>query len=426
MDFIPAAAAALVDIVGLDSGRILMRRDGKLMEIARHSAGEEQLPPSSTVLERVQAEKRTFWKKIDDHDVPATVVLSQLSMVVAAPILDSAGEVLGVLYGDRRLSRGASSRAIGKPEALLVEMLACGIATGLARQKHQDKATEAESRFAQFFTRELAEQLARDPSLLEGRDAQVSLLFVDVRGFSRISECIGAAETVRWIGDVMDELSREVLATAGVLVDYIGDELVAMWGAPTNQPDHPVRAVHAGLAMLDAMPRLTERWSERIGEPCQIGIGINSGPALVGNVGSKVKFKYGALGNTVNLASRVQGLTKYLKRPFLVTGETHAQLGSDFISRRVCKTRVVNIAKPVDLYEVERACLPSRKVFFEASEAALIALEEGRYAEAATMAGSLLGLNRGDGPSLLILSRAAAQLVNDENDFDPVWIPPGK
>src|SRR5205814_5749276 len=135
---------------------------------------------------------------------------------------------------------------------------------------------------------------------------------------------------------------------------HIGDELMAMWGAPQAQPDHAVRAVRAALAIRGALPELNLCWAETLGEPMGLGIGLNTGPARVGNTGSQYKFKYGPLGNTVNLASRVQGLTKYLRCPLLVTAATRAGLDDRFLARRVCKTRVVNISTPVDLYEVER------------------------------------------------------------------------
>ncbi len=242
-DFIPAAASALVDIVGMDGGRVFLCRDGAWSEAARYPLNEAISAPSRTVLDRVRTEKRTFWMNDDCNSSMSSIVLSQLSTVVAAPIFDAAGEVVGVLYGDKRIKLGSLLQSIGKPEALLVEMLASAIATGMARQEHQRKAVQAESRFAQFFSRELADELTKDPGLLEGREAEVSLLFADVRGFSRISERIGPAETVRWIGDMMNELSKDVLATSGVLMDYIGDELVSMWVVPTHQPDHAVRAV---------------------------------------------------------------------------------------------------------------------------------------------------------------------------------------
>src|SRR5438105_2825065 len=145
----------------------------------------------------------------------------------------------------------------------------------------------------------------------------------------------------------MTALSRCVLAHRGVLVDYIGDELVAMWGAP-EKPIEPARlACRAALDMLATLPTLNERWQAMLQEPIQIGIGLNTGRAWVGNTGSEQKFKYGPLGNTVNLASRVQGATKYLACPLVITQSTEAELEGSFETRRLATVRVVNIADPV-------------------------------------------------------------------------------
>jgi adenylate cyclase len=157
-----------------------------------------------------------------------------------------------------------------------------------------------------------------------------------------------------------------------------------------------------------------------------LGIGLNTGPARVGNTGSQFKFKYGPLGNTVNLASRVQGITKYVRSTLLVTAATRTRLGAEFIGRRVCRLRVVNIAEPVDLFEVEAAGSKEREQFFRDSEEALQALEEREFSRAAFAAGALLNRHPGDGPLRLTLARAAQMLVNEEAPFDPVWVPPGK
>ena len=159
----------------------------------------------------------------------------------------------------------------------------------------------------------------------------MTLLFCDVRGFSRVSEKLGPAGSLRWMNDVMTELSGCVLAEGGVLVDYVGDEVMAMWGAPQDQPDQADRAVRAALAMLAALPASTAAGRQAWATTTEIGVGVNTGPAQVGNTGSRFKFKYGPLGNTVNLGSRVQGLTKYLKRPLLVTRATRERLGDGFV-----------------------------------------------------------------------------------------------
>jgi adenylate cyclase len=233
------------------------------------------------------------------------------------------------------------------------------------------------------------------------------------------------------MNDVLEDLSGCVREEAGVLVDYVGDELMAMWGAPDEQPDQAERAGRAALAMLACLPSLNDRWGEllqKIG-PMEIGIGIHTGPAFVGNTGSKIKFKYGPLGDTVNKASRVQGLTRYLKCPILVTRDTRDELGAKFIARRVVHTRVVNIPQTFDVFEVAAAELAGddyRRNFFAESEVALDTLEAERFPEAAQLAVQLLQEHRADGPSLLILSRATRMLVDPDTPFSKVWEPPGK
>ena len=426
--FLSKAAEALVQIVGLHSGRVLLLENDCWAVVAQHGIGAPTTPPwqaSKHVLARVRAEKRTFWQRPQQASASDSASLADLHTVVAAPLLDGQGKVIGALYGEHRRD-AAAAPAGGKLEAMLVDVLASGVATGLARQEQERTALEARVQFEQFFTRELAEQLARDKSLLKGADRPVTLLFCDVRSFSGFSEKLGPERTMDWIGDVMGALSECVLREEGVLVDYIGDEMMAMWGAPREQPDQAERATRAGLAMLAVLPELNRRWLSVLEQEMQVGIGINTGVARVGNTGSRFKFKYGPLGNTVNLASRVQGLTKYLGCRLLVTRATHEQLGDAFIARRAVKTRVVNIKEPVDLYEVDAVSSEERRAFFRESEAALDALEAGAFADAARRSGVLLPDYPGDGPLLLVLSRASTALVNRGAGFDPVWEPPGK
>ncbi|MCA1685897.1 MAG: adenylate/guanylate cyclase domain-containing protein, partial [Planctomycetia bacterium] len=338
------AARSVVDLVGLDTGRALVYDKGgwTTLESGPGSGGEAEWAPSRKILDRLIRERRTFWQDPKESGMELES-LAGVNLVVAAPILNRRGEVIGALYGERRPGgRSAGLPKIRKLDALLVELLASGVAAGLTRIEQEKAAVAARVQFEQFFTPELAEELAARPDLLKGRDVEVTLLFCDIRGFSRVSERVGPATTVRWIGDVMGVLSECVLAHKGVLIDYIGDELIAMWGAPKEEPDHARLACRSALDMLSILPELSERWQSVLGEPIDLGIGLNTGVAQVGNTGSHRKFKYGALGNTVNLASRVQGATKYMKTRLLVTGSTRAQLDDGFACRRLCTVGVVN------------------------------------------------------------------------------------
>jgi adenylate cyclase len=430
-DFFARAAGGIVDLAGLDSGGVLLWQEEawKVQSIAtrdNEAAQRGSWKPSQTLLSRMRDEKRTFWTAPQDTG-SITASLAGVQAVVVAPILDAHACVIGALYGDRRVSIPMrSAPEITQIEAMVVEALACGVAAGLARVEQERAALAAQIRFEQFFTPELAQELALRPDLLTGRDAEVTLLFCDVRGFSRISERVGPRRTVEWLGEVMSTLSECVARHSGVLVDFVGDELLAMWGAPRVQADHAQLACLAALDMLVAMPALDARWKEQLGESTRVGIGINTGVAHVGNTGSNKKFKYGPLGNSVNLASRVEGATKYLKAPVLITGATRKQATSLPMSRRLGQVRVVNIAEPVELHEIRAANEAERTRLFAAYEQALDAFEQQQFQQAAKQLGEILAEFPMDGPSLTLLARAVEYMREPPNTFDAAWQLQGK
>lgn len=427
--FFQKAARGVVDLVGLDTGRVLLiDPEGVWKEKASATAphafnGNGSWKPSQRVLDRVSRDKRTYWQSPDGGKLDESS-LAGLNAVVAAPILDPLGQVIGALYGDRKRDPSGLDHdpPINKHEAKFVELLAMGVAAGLARlQMEQTKV-----RFEQFFTPELTAELAANPDLLSGRDSEVTILFCDIRGFSRVSGRLGPAGTVDWIGDVMNTLSDCVREHQGVLVDYIGDELMAMWGAPKAEPDQARLACRAALAMIGKVARLNEKWRDVLGEDMDLGVGVNTGIARVGNTGSKHKFKYGPLGETVNLASRIQGATKFLKTRLLVTGATREKLGDEFHCRRIGKIEVVNIQEPVQLYELAPEDHADWSNWRDSYESALSCFEEKKFHDAARTLGELFTRAQGDGPSLVLLHRSVNYLIEEPADFNPVWKLPGK
>ena len=424
-DFFAKAARAVVEMVGLDSAQVLLLQNGAWTQAASWTApaaaGAPISEPSRHILERVSREKRTFWQK--PAGASPTQSLLQVQAVVAAPILSRHGAVLGVLYGDRALGRVTAP--LTQLEAVLVELLAGGTAAGLARSEHEQAAASLRVQFEQYFAPDLARQLMGRPDLLTGRLAEVSVLFCDIRNYSGISRRLTPEQNVAWVADSLGAASECVLAEGGVLVDYVGDALMAMWGAPQPQPDHAARAARAALAVRAALPDLNTRWQPILGVSMHMSVGVNTGSALVGNTGTRHKFKYGALGHEVNLASRVQGATKYLKTDLLVTEATYRGLGAAFATRRLCAIQVVNIGDPVTIYELS----PGGSDWNERAsqyEEALTHFEAGRFREAARALGGLLGAHPQDGPAMLLLSRAAQCLVEEPEPFDPVWRLPGK
>ncbi len=237
------AAQAVVQL-GLTTGCVLLRQGEGWAVRARHG----MLPtvpgwaPSSQVLERMcQQPPRTFFHVLAGPAPEDSPSVAGLEAAVAAPLLDRDGNVLGALYGER--IRGTSpGPATGNLEAALVELLACAVAAGLER----DQLMRAQVQFEQFFGEQLARELQKEPGMLQGREAEVTLLFCDVRGFSTHCQELTPAQVTEWMNDVLSELSACVLQEDGVLVDYIGDELIAMWGAPRPSPTR--RSVESGPA----------------------------------------------------------------------------------------------------------------------------------------------------------------------------------
>ena len=431
-DFFQRAVEAVVNLVGLDCGSVLLLEGEQWRTVAQCFSPTvtfgAELRPSARMLAQMREQRRTFWQ-VPEQSRSTGVAHSLLNVeaVVVSPLLDPQGEVLGAIYGDRRTSEvGQTGPSISKLEAMLVETLACGVAAGLSRLDQERKLLEARVQFEQFFTPELARQLTVEPDLLKGRDMEVTLLFCDIRGFSRISDRVGPARTVEWVGDVMNVLSEFVLGQQGVLVDYIGDELIAMWGAPLPQPDQAQRACRVALEMSQAVAALDERWHSRLGERFSLGIGINTGIARVGNTGSQRKFKYGPLGPAVNLASRVQGATKYLKCGVVVTAATRRQLDDSFPLRRLGKVRVVNIPDPVELFELSPRSDAAWTTLCRQYEEGLRQFEARDFRRATGTLGRLLADVPDDGPALILLSRAVNMTVNPDGPFSEAWELPGK
>lgn len=429
-DFFERAATAIVELAGLDSGRVLLYEEGRWREVARHAAPHSEAcgtsrEPSLRMLEKMRERKESTTRRgATMTDLRGS--LTDIEAVVATPILDGRGETIGALYGDRLQGASSSSPArITRADVLLLETVAGGVGAGLARLEQEQAALAARVRFEQFFTPDLARQLADDPNLLVGRDTEVTLLFCDIRGFSAVAEKLGAAGTMQWINDVLGTLSDCVLKHHGVLVDYTGDELFAMWGAPVEQPDHAELACRTAIDMWQALPELSDRWREKIDAGTSVGIGINTGLAHVGNTGSVRKFKYGALGNAVNLSSRVQGATKYLRTGILITEQTRQRLPDTAATRRLCSVHVVNIAEPVMLYELQAAPDQGWPDLRHRYEEALAEFEQQHFNRAMVMLCELLTQYPGDGPSLVLLARLVP-LLDRPAQFNPVWELPGK
>ena len=421
--FYEQTARAIVDLIGLDCGLVLLRDGTGWKVLAGHAATPDiSLHFSRTILQNVVEERRTF--VLDDDSGTAAESLTNVESAVASPVFDTTGkDIIGAIYGARQSSVMSATTGIQDLEAQLVQVIASVVGTGLARVQSEAEAARRRVQFEQFVSPIVARELDRDPGLLGGRDREISVLFADIRNFSRLSERIGAENVCRLVQSIMNRLNACVREFGGTTVCYLGDGLMAMWNAPVDQADHPLLACQAALAMQKQLPDLNREWSEKLDTELGIGVGVNTGVAMVGNTGSDEKPHYGPLGHHVNLASRVEGATKHLGVPILITGDVQARLDPSIETRRICQVRVVGMSTPVSLFELRGDADDKWRQRRDIYEAALAQYEAGEWSQACQSLNPLLAATQStfDLPSLGLMSRSIEHIKSPPIDFDPVW-----
>ena len=228
--------------------------------------------------------------------------------------------------------------------------------------------------FGQYVPSELVDEMSKNPEQvsMEGESREMTILFSDVRGFTTISEKLEPKELSLLMNEFLTPLSRVIYGHRGTIDKYMGDCIMAFWGAPLHDPRHAYHAVLSGLEMQRALSALQPHFKERGWPPIQIGVGINTGRVSVGNMGSEVRVAYTVMGDAVNLASRLEGITKEYGAGVLV-GEDTREEAHEFVYRELDLVRVKGKDKPVAIFEplglvgeVEQAVLEEIKLFQQA------------------------------------------------------------
>lgn len=207
--------------------------------------------------------------------------------------------------------------------------------------------------FQQYVSPEVIRRVLDDPRLVEPRKTNITVMFSDVRGFTTLSEALDAQDLAALLNNYLTAMTQVVFANQGTLDKYIGDAVMAFWGAPFEQADQADHAANAALEMMARLSYLRDEWKQR-GQPLvDIGIGINTGVASVGNMGSQLRYGYTALGDSVNLASRLEGLNKEYSTHILLSESTYIALrDASFLVRELDLIRVKGKLLPVTIYEL--------------------------------------------------------------------------
>jgi adenylate cyclase len=207
--------------------------------------------------------------------------------------------------------------------------------------------------FGQYVPPELVDRMAEDPEKysMEPRAAELSILFSDVRGFTSISEALTPEDLREYINEYLTTMSTIIRSGHhGTLDKYIGDAIMAFWGAPVDDKDHARNAVYAAMEMQRNCTELNERFKQKGWPTLKIGVGVNSGPVRVGDMGSQIRRAYTVMGDAVNVASRLEGRTKYYGVGVLV-GEVTRNLVKDVYFKEIDKIKVKGKDEALTIYE---------------------------------------------------------------------------
>jgi adenylate cyclase len=303
--------------------------------------------------------------------VVAALDVTRIQNAVRRNLVISAGVIVfaalfAILLGARLASRmsGALSRLsvahkrLGRSEYAHVtgvhtqdefEELATGFNTMVDGLRERDKLRAT---LGKYMTQSVMEHLLSGKVELGGKSIVVTILFADIRSFTTISEAMTPQEVVSLLNEYFTEMVTIVMAEEGVVDKYIGDAIMAVFGAPVPKADDPVRAVRAAVRMREALASLNERLVARGASPLKTGIGVHTGEVVAGNIGSEARMEYTVIGDAVNLASRLETATKELGAPIVISEDTHALIGDQFDTRALREISVKGRAKPVTVYEV--------------------------------------------------------------------------
>lgn len=237
---------------------------------------------------------------------------------------------------------------VGPSLAVLLVYIA---STLLVHMQAETERSAVRAAFGRYVSPELVERLAADRSQLHlgGEQRTLSLMFCDIRGFTALSESQTPTALTSLLNRFFTPMTGVLLHHRGTIDKYIGDCIMAFWNAPVADPDHAVNACHAALGMRVALRLLNEELTQEGKAALAFGIGINTGSAMVGNMGAEQRFDYSALGDAVNLAARIEGQSKTYGVDIIISEFTHAR-AADFATLELDIIQLVGRAQPIRIY----------------------------------------------------------------------------
>lgn len=283
--------------------------------------------------------------------------------------------------------------------------------------------------FTQYVSSTFVEELVADPEKLKlgGEKKELSVFFSDIAGFSTFSETKTPEDLINFLNEYLSEMTKIVFDNNGTLDKYLGDAVMAFWGAPVPQPNHPHLACKSALLMQKRLKELQVKWKMEGETIIEARMGINTGEMVVGNVGGSQRFDYTVIGDNVNLSSRLEGVNKEYGTYILISDSTYEHVKNDFITREIDSIIVKGKTKPVNIYELIGFAgeeLPSEKTnSLKIYSEALQLYREKQFSEAADKFTKVLELVPTDRASAVFVNRC--KLLNENpppEEWDGVFV----
>jgi adenylate cyclase len=208
--------------------------------------------------------------------------------------------------------------------------------------------------FSHYVTESVVADMLKNPDKLKlgGEKKDLTVLFSDIRGFTTISEGLQPAELVHLLNEYLTAMTKIVFKYEGTLDKYMGDAIMAIYGAPQDMPDHPYKACVTALDMMRQLHNMQKEWEKKNMPKINIGIGINTGAMSVGNMGSNIRFDYTVMGDNVNLSSRLEGINKQYGTNIIMSEFTHELIKERLVCRQLDAVRVKGKKLPVKIYQL--------------------------------------------------------------------------
>ena len=285
------------------------------------------------------------------------------------------------------------------------------------QKKHSIYLTDA---FSKYISKDLVSKIAKHEKELKlgGSKRTISIFFSDIRGFTSFSERLSPEKLTKLLNSYLTEMTSIIMKNKGTVDKFIGDAIMAFWNAPLLEKDHAYLVCISALQQITKLKEMQKKWKKQNLPEINIGCGINTGEAIIGNLGSKERFNYTAIGDSVNLASRLEGLTKFYGVSIIISEETYKLVKDKFKFRKLDVVKVKGKTKPITIYEL---LLNTNEKFIKLYEGAFSLYTKKKFKLARNKFKEALKLNNFDLPTKIMIERCNSYIKTPLKSWSGVF-----